>query len=157
MLFRSPSCFALFFFPVGGHRCLFVAPQGRWAAGTTQTKRVASIGNPRCLVVYRALFWAAYSCSMELCLDMPGEAARRYLNYFMHHINLLRHYKIMPVVVFDGGSIPCKSATDHERHRQVKGRSRNWCNLAVLFFPGCSLSCCRWMVCFIWLGSNKLQ
>ncbi|CAL9066257.1 unnamed protein product [Musa banksii] len=67
---------------------------------------------------YSWLHKGAYSCSMELCLDMPGEAARRYLNYFMHHINLLRHYKIMPVVVFDGGSIPCKSATDHERHRR---------------------------------------
>ncbi|CAL9079457.1 unnamed protein product, partial [Musa textilis] len=67
---------------------------------------------------YSWLHKGAYSCSLELCLDMPGEAARRYLNYFMHHINLLRHYNIMPVVVFDGGNIPCKFATEHERHRQ---------------------------------------
>ena len=60
---------------------------------------------------------AAYSCSMELCMDPKSAAARRYISYFMHHINLLRHYKVIPVVVFDGGSMPCKAATDNERQR----------------------------------------
>lgn len=59
----------------------------------------------------------AYSCSMELCLNADGEKKLRYIDYFMHRINLLRHYKITPVVVFDGGNVPCKAATEHERHR----------------------------------------
>lgn len=61
--------------------------------------------------------FAAYSCSMEICLDLNGDKKLRYLDYFVHRINLLRHYKITPVVVFDGASIPCKAATEHERQR----------------------------------------
>jgi 5'-3' exonuclease len=38
----------------------------------------------------------------------------------MHRINLLRHYKITPVVVFDGGNIPCKAGTEQDRYRLVK-------------------------------------
>nr|GMD35641.1 exonuclease 1 [Ipomoea batatas] len=64
--------------------------------------------------------YAAYSCSMELSLDMEGGKKLQYLSYFMHRINLLRHYKITPVVVFDGGNLPCKAATEDERHRKRK-------------------------------------
>ncbi|XP_043695087.1 exonuclease 1 [Telopea speciosissima] len=67
---------------------------------------------------YSWLYKGAYSCSMELCLDSEGNAKSRYLQYFMHRINLLRHYKITPIVVFDGGNIPCKSATENERQRR---------------------------------------
>lgn len=59
----------------------------------------------------------AYSCSMELCLNTDGAKKLQYLSYFMHRINLLRHYEVTPVVVFDGGSIPCKAATEEERQR----------------------------------------
>ncbi|XP_042426673.1 exonuclease 1-like [Zingiber officinale] len=69
---------------------------------------------------YSWLHKGAYSCSMQLCLDMSGDVANRYLSYFMHHINLLRHHQITPVVVFDGGKIPCKSATEHERQSRRK-------------------------------------
>ncbi|KAJ9141526.1 hypothetical protein P3X46_032052 [Hevea brasiliensis] len=67
---------------------------------------------------YSWLHKGAYSCSMEICLDLDSDKKLRYLDYFMHRINLLRHYKITPVVVFDGASIPCKAATEHERHRR---------------------------------------
>ncbi|KAH7658537.1 XPG/Rad2 endonuclease protein [Dioscorea alata] len=67
---------------------------------------------------YSWLHKGAYSCSMELCLGSRSEGAKRFLKYFMHHIDLLRHYKITPVVVFDGGSMPCKAATENERHRR---------------------------------------
>ncbi|PKI59996.1 hypothetical protein CRG98_019584 [Punica granatum] len=63
---------------------------------------------------------AAYSCSMELCLNSEGDKKLQFLNYFMHRIQLLRHYKVTPVVVFDGGSIPCKAATEDERQRRRK-------------------------------------
>lgn len=56
---------------------------------------------------------------MELCLNSEGNKKLQYLNYFMHRINMLRHYKITPVVVFDGGNLPCKSATEDERHKYV--------------------------------------
>ncbi|TKW25000.1 hypothetical protein SEVIR_3G087500v4 [Setaria viridis] len=67
---------------------------------------------------YSWLHKGAYSCSMELCMNPKSTAARRYISYFMHHVNLLRHYKVVPVVVFDGGSMPCKAATDNERQRR---------------------------------------
>ncbi|CAH9061200.1 unnamed protein product, partial [Cuscuta epithymum] len=51
---------------------------------------------------------------------MEGDKKLQYLNYFMHRINLLRHYKIIPVVVFDGGNLPCKASTEDERHRKRK-------------------------------------
>ncbi|KAM6592463.1 hypothetical protein CsatA_000166 [Cannabis sativa] len=47
-----------------------------------------------------------------------GEKKLRYIDYFMHRINLLRHHKITPVVVFDGGNVPCKSTTEQDRHRR---------------------------------------
>ncbi|CAM8915506.1 unnamed protein product [Rhodiola kirilowii] len=67
---------------------------------------------------YSWLHKGAYSCSMELCLDLNGEKKLRYLQYFMHRIKLLQHYKIIPVVVFDGGNLPCKSRTEEERKRK---------------------------------------
>lgn len=63
------------------------------------------------------LFITAYSCSMEICLNSDNDRKWRYLDYCMHRINLLRHYKIVPVVVFDGGNVPCKAATEQERRR----------------------------------------
>ncbi|KAF4376184.1 hypothetical protein F8388_018853 [Cannabis sativa] len=67
---------------------------------------------------YSWLHKGAYSCSMELCLNSDGEKKLRYIDYFMHRINLLRHHKITPVVVFDGGNVPCKSTTEQDRHRR---------------------------------------
>ncbi|KAI4350997.1 hypothetical protein L6164_005391 [Bauhinia variegata] len=67
---------------------------------------------------YSWLHKGAYSCSMELCLNSDGEKKLRYIDYFMHRINLLRHYNITPVVVFDGCNLPCKAATEEERHRK---------------------------------------
>ncbi|XP_065850458.1 exonuclease 1 [Euphorbia lathyris] len=67
---------------------------------------------------YSWLHKGAYSCSMEICLDSKGNKQLRYLDYFVHRINLLRFYKITPVVVFDGASIPCKAGTEDERNRR---------------------------------------
>lgn len=73
---------------------------------------------------YSWLHKGAYSCSMELALNSRGDKKTQYLNYFMYRINLLRFHKIIPVVVFDGGSIPCKSATENERYRRRKANKQ---------------------------------
>lgn len=78
--------------------------------------------------------FAAYSCSMELCLNSKSERKNQYLNYFMHRINLVRHYNITPVVVFDGGNIPRKAATEDERHRHVVHILLFFCLLVRLTF-----------------------
>ncbi|WJX67775.1 hypothetical protein P8452_52214 [Trifolium repens] len=67
---------------------------------------------------YSWLHKGAYSCSMELCLDSDSERKLRYIEYFMHRVNLLRYYKVTPVVVFDGGNVPCKAATEKERNKK---------------------------------------
>ncbi|XP_061343645.1 exonuclease 1 [Gastrolobium bilobum] len=67
---------------------------------------------------YSWLHKGAYSCSMELCLDSDSGKKLRYIEYFMHRVNMLRFYKITPVVVFDGGNVPCKAATEEERKRK---------------------------------------
>ncbi|KAH0864110.1 hypothetical protein HID58_081321 [Brassica napus] len=72
---------------------------------------------------YSWLHKGAYSCSMELCLDTDGKKKLRYIDYFMHRISLLQHYEITPVVVLDGGHMPCKAATGDERQRQVKRKA----------------------------------
>ncbi|CAA7029490.1 unnamed protein product [Microthlaspi erraticum] len=69
---------------------------------------------------YSWLHKGAYSCSMELCLDTDGKKKLRYIDYFMHRINLLQHYEIIPIVVLDGGHMPCKAATGDERQRKRK-------------------------------------
>jgi hypothetical protein len=85
---------------------------------------------------YSWLHKGAYSCSMELCMNPKSAGARRYISYFMHHVNLLRHHKVVPVVVFDGGSMPCKAATDKDRHKYATSNCQTtWLRNAVPFRP----------------------
>jgi len=44
----------------------------------------------------------------------PQERCSQALYQLLH----APHYKVVPVVVFDGGSMPCKAATDTERQRK---------------------------------------
>ena len=55
---------------------------------------------------------AAYACSMQLCTN---EDTDQYVKYFMHRINLLRHFNVVPIVVLDGGQLPIKSGENRER------------------------------------------
>ena len=36
----------------------------------------------------------------------------------MHRVRLLRHYGIKPYIVFDGGPLPAKKGTEHERKQK---------------------------------------
>lgn len=49
-----------------------------------------------------------------------GETAdgRRYVDYAMHRVRLLRHHGIEPYVVFDGGPLPAKKGTENERKQK---------------------------------------
>lgn len=42
----------------------------------------------------------------------------RYVEYSMHRVRLLRHHKIIPYVVFDGGPLPAKKGTESERKKR---------------------------------------
>jgi exonuclease 1 len=40
------------------------------------------------------------------------------VDYVMHRVRLLRHYKIHPYIVFDGGHLPAKRGTEIERRKK---------------------------------------
>ena len=42
----------------------------------------------------------------------------RYVDYSMHRVRLLRHHKITPYIVFDGGPLPAKKGTESERKKR---------------------------------------
>ncbi|KAL9647878.1 hypothetical protein ABK040_008151 [Willaertia magna] len=66
---------------------------------------------------YVWLHRGAYGCSAELCQNKPTD---KYIKYCMHMVNLLVHYKVIPVVVFDGARLPSKSGEESERRTKRK-------------------------------------
>ncbi|KAF8636911.1 hypothetical protein AX17_003162 [Amanita inopinata Kibby_2008] len=64
---------------------------------------------------YVWLHKGAYACATELA---TGKPTHKYVDYAMHRVRLLRHYKIEPYVVFDGGPLPAKQNTEHDRKRR---------------------------------------
>ena len=41
----------------------------------------------------------------------------RYIDYALKRIRLMRHYKVEPFLVFDGGQLPAKMGTEKDRER----------------------------------------
>ncbi|XP_019055251.1 PREDICTED: exonuclease 1 isoform X2 [Nelumbo nucifera] len=66
---------------------------------------------------YSWLHKGAFFCSKELC---KGEPTSRHIDYCMHRVNLLRHYGVRPILVFDGGFLPMKSEQENKRARARK-------------------------------------
>ncbi|KAK3827423.1 MAG: PIN domain-like protein [Benniella sp.] len=61
---------------------------------------------------YVWLHKGAFACAQELCLGQPTQ---KYITYFMRRIELFKHFGIKPYVVFDGGYLPSKAATEQDR------------------------------------------
>ncbi|KAJ4980791.1 hypothetical protein NE237_031628 [Protea cynaroides] len=66
---------------------------------------------------YSWLHKGALSCSKEL---LKGDPTSRHIDYCMHRVNLLRHYGVKPILVFDGGFLPMKSEQENKRARGRK-------------------------------------
>ncbi|KAL5188228.1 Exonuclease 1 [Glycine soja] len=66
---------------------------------------------------YSWLHKGALPCSTELCKGMP---TTRHIEYCMHRVNLLRHFGVKPILVFDGGLLPMKSEQENKRARARK-------------------------------------
>ncbi|KAJ0017249.1 hypothetical protein Pint_10135 [Pistacia integerrima] len=66
---------------------------------------------------YSWLHKGAFSCSRELCKGLPTS---RHIGYCMHRVNLLRHYGVKPILVFDGGLLPMKIEQENKRARARK-------------------------------------
>ncbi|KAG8385363.1 hypothetical protein BUALT_Bualt03G0035300 [Buddleja alternifolia] len=72
-----------------------------------------------CFVAVDTYSWlhkGALSCSTDLC---KGHPTSKHIDYCMHRVNMLRHYGVKPILVFDGGPLPMKSDQEIKR-----GRSR---------------------------------
>ncbi|CAL5409105.1 unnamed protein product [Camellia sinensis] len=63
---------------------------------------------------YSWLHKGALSCSKDLCNAQPTS---KHIDYCMHRVNLLRHYGVTPILVFDGGLLPMKSEQETKRAR----------------------------------------
>ncbi|KAK2982520.1 hypothetical protein RJ640_012765 [Escallonia rubra] len=66
---------------------------------------------------YSWLHKGALSCSKDLC---KGNPTSKHIDYCMHRVNLLRHYGVRPVLVFDGGFLPMKIEQENKRLRSRK-------------------------------------
>ncbi|KAF7965699.1 hypothetical protein HWV62_42213 [Athelia sp. TMB] len=64
---------------------------------------------------YVWLHRGVHSCATELA---TGKKTNKYVDYAMHRVRLLRHHKIQPYVVFDGGPLPAKKGTEVERKQR---------------------------------------
>ncbi|XP_057992784.1 exonuclease 1 [Hevea brasiliensis] len=70
-----------------------------------------------CFVAVDTYSWlhkGALSCSTQLCKGLPTS---RHIEYCMHRVNLLRHYGVKPILVFDGGLLPMKIEQENKRAR----------------------------------------
>lgn len=66
---------------------------------------------------YSWLHKAVFTCSKDIC---QGRRNDKYIEYCMHRVNMLRHFGVQPVLVFDGGSLPMKSDQETKRARSRK-------------------------------------
>lgn len=57
----------------------------------------------------------------------------RYIDYAMHRVRLLQHYRIQPYIVFDGGPLPAKKGTEADRKKR---RDENLARANVLAAQG---------------------
>jgi hypothetical protein len=54
-----------------------------------------------------------------VCTSFIDILRHRYLGKSKHLIGMLKHHKVIPVVIFDGAYLPSKAGTEHERRRYV--------------------------------------
>ncbi|MQL83045.1 hypothetical protein Taro_015528 [Colocasia esculenta] len=66
---------------------------------------------------YSWLHKGALSCSREICKGLPTS---RHIDYCMYRVNLLRHFGVKPILVFDGGLLPMKIEQETKRSRARK-------------------------------------
>ncbi|KAF9313542.1 Rad2 nuclease [Podila horticola] len=61
---------------------------------------------------YVWLHKGAFACAQEICLGQPTQ---KYVTYFMRQIEMFKFFGVKPYVVFDGGYLPSKAATEDDR------------------------------------------
>ena len=64
---------------------------------------------------YVWLHKGSYACAMDLCLNKP---TRKYITYVLKRVEMLKHYGVIPVVVFDGSKLEGKEITNNRRREK---------------------------------------
>ncbi|KAJ3544540.1 hypothetical protein NM688_g5730 [Phlebia brevispora] len=64
---------------------------------------------------YVWLHRGTYACATEIA---TGRKTTKYVDYAMHRVRILRHFKIEPYLVFDGGPLPAKKGTEVDRKKR---------------------------------------
>ncbi|KAM7433475.1 Rad2 nuclease [Porites harrisoni] len=63
---------------------------------------------------YCWLHKGAYGCAMEL---VEGKKSFVYVNYVLKRINMLLHFNVKPILVFDGSYLPSKAGQEEQRRK----------------------------------------
>ncbi|ROT35761.1 exodeoxyribonuclease [Sodiomyces alkalinus F11] len=80
---------------------------------STELKKFA--GETLGVDAYGWLHRGAVACAMELA---QGKPTRKYVDFAMHRVRMLRHFGVTPYVVFDGDFLPSKSMTEGSRAKR---------------------------------------
>ena len=77
---------------------------------------------------YTWLHKACYACSREVVLSTFQRQKRNgrypsFVEYCLHRLNLMRHFKLSPVVIFDGAKLVAKDSTEGKRDEKRKKAS----------------------------------
>lgn len=82
----------------------------------TRNVHISQYANQRVAIdAYCWLHRGAYSCSTELCQNIPTV---KYINFCVSRVQLLRSFNITPVLVFDGGALPSKKGQEEKRRKK---------------------------------------
>ncbi|KAF9873499.1 exo1 protein [Colletotrichum karsti] len=64
---------------------------------------------------YGWLHRGAIACAADLA---QGKPTRKYVDFAMHRVRMLRHFGVKPYLVFDGDYLPSKAATEGSREKR---------------------------------------
>ncbi|KAM0269643.1 hypothetical protein ACHAQH_009686 [Verticillium albo-atrum] len=79
----------------------------------TELKKLA--GETLGVDAYGWLHRGAISCALELA---QGKPTRKYVDFAMHRVRMLRHFGVTPYIVFDGDFLPSKAMTEGSRAKR---------------------------------------
>ena len=76
---------------------------------------------------YAWLHRGVHACATELGRGLPTD---RHIEWCMGRVALLLHYKVKPLLVFDGGALPAKKAEETSRRARREAARRKAQQLA---------------------------
>ncbi|KAB5526329.1 exonuclease 1 [Coniochaeta sp. 2T2.1] len=85
----------------------------------TELKKFA--GETLAVDAYGWLHRGTISCAIELA---QGKPTRKYVDFAMHRVRMLKHFGVTPYMVFDGDYLPSKAGTEASREKRREESKR---------------------------------